>query len=77
MSKQGDLELLQNPVAKELLVSTIPASFAYTWSDGTVALHRRDGARVNHADLGGHHRFRTAIPERDRVRFRGTGPSGG
>jgi general stress protein 26 len=33
--KQGDLELLQQPVAKELLTSTIPARVAYLASDGT------------------------------------------
>lgn len=33
--KQGDLELLQQPVAKELLASNIPARVAYVASDGT------------------------------------------
>jgi Pyridoxamine 5'-phosphate oxidase len=33
--KQGDLELLQNPVAQELLQSKIPARLAYIWMDGT------------------------------------------
>ena len=33
--KQGGLELLQNPAAKELLHSTIPARLAYVWTDGT------------------------------------------
>jgi hypothetical protein len=33
--KQGDLELLQNPVAQELLHSKIPARLAYVWLDGT------------------------------------------
>lgn len=33
--KQGDLELLQNPVAQELLHSKIPARIAYIWMDGT------------------------------------------
>jgi general stress protein 26 len=33
--KQGDLELLQQPVAKELLASAIPARVAYLASDGT------------------------------------------
>jgi hypothetical protein len=32
---QGDLELLNDPIAQELLRSTIPARLAYTWSDGT------------------------------------------
>lgn len=33
--KQGDLALLQDPIAKELLESRIPARFAYVWMDGT------------------------------------------
>jgi hypothetical protein len=33
--KQGDLALLQDPVAQELLHARIPARFAYTWLDGT------------------------------------------
>lgn len=33
--KQGDLELLQNPVAQELLRSNIPARLAYIATDGT------------------------------------------
>ena len=33
--KQGDLGLLDDPVAQELLVSTIPARLAYNWMDGT------------------------------------------
>ena len=32
--KQGDLELLQHPVSKELLDSKIPARLAYVWMDG-------------------------------------------
>jgi hypothetical protein len=34
-SKQGDLSLLDHPIAQELLHSTIPARLAYTWKDGT------------------------------------------
>ncbi len=34
-SKQGDLALLNDPIAKELLLSNIPARLAYNWSDGT------------------------------------------
>ena len=34
-TKQGDLALLNDPVAQELLRSTIPARFAYVWRDGT------------------------------------------
>jgi hypothetical protein len=33
--KQGDLELLEHPVAKELMQSKIPARLAYVWTDGT------------------------------------------
>jgi hypothetical protein len=33
--KQGDVALLNDPVAQELLKSNIPARFSYTWSDGT------------------------------------------
>ena len=33
--KQGSLELLEHPAAKELLQSTIPARLAYVWTDGT------------------------------------------
>lgn len=34
-AKQGDVALLQDPIAQELLRSTIPARLAYTWTDGT------------------------------------------
>ncbi len=34
-SKQGDLSLLDHPIAQELLHSTIPARLAYPWKDGT------------------------------------------
>jgi hypothetical protein len=33
--KQGDLALLNEPLAQELLHSTVPARLAYVWSDGT------------------------------------------
>lgn len=33
--KQGGLELLEHPAAKELLQSNIPARLAYIWTDGT------------------------------------------
>jgi hypothetical protein len=33
--EQGDLGLLDDAAAKALLVSTVPAHLAYTWSDGT------------------------------------------
>lgn len=32
---QGDLELLNDPIAQELLRSALPARLAYTWPDGT------------------------------------------
>jgi hypothetical protein len=34
-TKQGNLSLLNDPVAQELLQSTIPARLAYIWHDGT------------------------------------------
>ena len=34
-TKQGDIALLDEPIAQELLQSTIPARFAYVWHDGT------------------------------------------
>ena len=34
-TQQGDVGLLNDPVAQHLLQSTYPARFAYTWSDGT------------------------------------------
>ncbi len=34
-SQQGSLDLLQTPVAQRLLQSSIPARFAYQWTDGT------------------------------------------
>ena len=34
-SRQGDLALLQEPVAQQLLQSTSPAHLAYVWTDGT------------------------------------------
>jgi hypothetical protein len=35
LPRQGDLALLDDPIAKELLNSQIPARLAYTWTDGT------------------------------------------
>jgi Pyridoxamine 5'-phosphate oxidase len=32
---QGGLELLQHPIAQELMQSKIPARLAYVWTDGT------------------------------------------
>ncbi|HEY3108527.1 MAG TPA: pyridoxamine 5'-phosphate oxidase family protein [Chloroflexota bacterium] len=34
-TKQGDLALLRDPVAQELLQSKVPARLAYNWTDGT------------------------------------------
>lgn len=34
-TKQGDTALLNDPIAQELLRSTIPARLAYVWRDGT------------------------------------------
>lgn len=34
-TRQGDLSLLDDPVAQRLLQSTIPARLAYNWNDGT------------------------------------------
>src|SRR5437764_15223526 len=34
-TKQGDVSLLNEPIAEELLHSTIPARLAYVWRDGT------------------------------------------
>src|SRR5579862_6581466 len=35
MPKQGSLELLNDPVSKQLMQSKIPARLAYVWTDGT------------------------------------------
>ncbi|HKC75629.1 MAG TPA: pyridoxamine 5'-phosphate oxidase family protein [Chloroflexota bacterium] len=34
-TKQGDVALLRDPVAQQLLQSKFPAHLAYTWRDGT------------------------------------------
>lgn len=34
-TKQGDITILNDPIAQELLRSTIPARLAYVWRDGT------------------------------------------
>jgi hypothetical protein len=34
-TQQGDVSLLNDPVAQELLKSSIPASLSYVWTDGT------------------------------------------
>ena len=34
-TRQGDLSLLDDPVAQTLLQAPIPAQLAYTWTDGT------------------------------------------
>ncbi|SDT16692.1 Pyridoxamine 5'-phosphate oxidase [Friedmanniella luteola] len=35
MTPSGDLSLLRDPVAQELLASKVPARLAYTWTDGS------------------------------------------
>jgi Pyridoxamine 5'-phosphate oxidase len=35
LPSQGDVSLLEDPVAQEMLTSTVPARLAYTWTDGT------------------------------------------
>jgi hypothetical protein len=37
-TQQGSLALLDDPVAQQLLQSTLPARLAYNWSDGTPRL---------------------------------------
>jgi nitroimidazol reductase NimA-like FMN-containing flavoprotein (pyridoxamine 5'-phosphate oxidase superfamily) len=34
-SRRGDISLLDQPIAKELLQAPVPARLAYTWKDGT------------------------------------------
>src|SRR6187402_2214692 len=34
-TRQGDLAMLEDPVAQRLLRSTTPARLAYVWTDGT------------------------------------------
>jgi hypothetical protein len=34
-TKQGDLSLLNDPIAQQLLVAPIPAHLSYVWSDGS------------------------------------------
>jgi nitroimidazol reductase NimA-like FMN-containing flavoprotein (pyridoxamine 5'-phosphate oxidase superfamily) len=34
-NRQGELSLLEDQVAQQLLQSTIPARLAYTWADGS------------------------------------------
>ena len=36
MPKQGEIGLLNDPIAKELLCSRIPARLAYVWPDGGI-----------------------------------------
>jgi hypothetical protein len=35
MTQQGNLALLDDPVAQRLLQASIPAQLAYTWTDGS------------------------------------------
>jgi hypothetical protein len=41
MPEQGDLSLLEDPVAQELLNSTHLARLAYVWPDGTSSSRAR------------------------------------
>jgi len=34
-TKQGDLSMLNDPIAQELLNAPLPAHLAYTWTDGS------------------------------------------
>ena len=34
-TKQGDIELLNDPVAQEMLQAPIPMRLAYIWTDGS------------------------------------------
>jgi hypothetical protein len=67
---KGGLELLADPVARQLLVSKIPARLAYTWTDGTprvVSLwFHWDGTDLVMATFGGAPKLK-ALKSGDRV----------
>jgi hypothetical protein len=67
---KGGLELLADPVAQQLLASTIPARLAYTWTDGTprvVSLwFHWDGTDLVMATFGGAPKLK-ALKSGDRV----------
>ena len=70
MMVKGGTELLQDPVAQELLGSRIPARLAYTWTDGTprvVSLwFHWDGSDLVMASLPGAPKLK-ALQSGDRV----------
>jgi hypothetical protein len=67
---KGGTELLQDPVAQELLASRIPARLAYNWTDGTprvVSLwFHWDGSNIVMATLPGAPKLK-ALQSGDRV----------
>jgi hypothetical protein len=67
---KGGTELLQDPVAQELLASRIPARLAYTWTDGTPRVvsiwFHWDGSDIVMASLPGAPKLR-ALHSGDRV----------
>jgi Pyridoxamine 5'-phosphate oxidase len=67
---KGGIELLQDPVAQELLASRIPARLAYNWTDGTprvVSLwFHWDGSDLVMASLPGAPKLK-ALQSGDRV----------
>ena len=67
---KGGTELLQDPVAQELLTSRIPARLAYTWTDGTPRVvsiwFHWDGTDIVMASLPGAPKLK-ALHSGDRV----------
>jgi Pyridoxamine 5'-phosphate oxidase len=67
---KGGPDLLEDPVAQELLASRIPARLAYTWKDGTPRVvsiwFRWDGTDLVMATLSGAPKLR-ALTTGDRV----------
>jgi hypothetical protein len=67
---KGGTELLQDPVAQELLASRIPARLAYNWTDGTPRVvsiwFHWDGSHIVMASLPGAPKLK-ALQTGDRV----------
>jgi translation initiation factor IF-1 len=67
---KGGIELLQDPVAQELLASRIPARLAYNWTDGTPRVvsiwFHWDGSDIVMASLPGAPKLK-ALQTGDRV----------
>jgi translation initiation factor IF-1 len=67
---KGGTELLQDPIAQELLVSRIPARLAYNWTDGTPRVvsiwFHWDGSDIVMASLPGAPKL-NALHSGDRV----------